>query len=176
LAERKVAELNAAARRDYVCDHVLYEITHFVRGIEACRGQIKIPQNFAVEVMVIHMRNLVAFFYDSRPENGTELGASHFFGDPSAWNPPQQSTFLKRSRGRADKEIAHLTTGRKSNPSDKAWDQDRIAEELVPVIARFAADADLVCDEFATAVSERLKELQAGTGRRVKVATGMAGP
>lgn len=54
------------------------------------------------------------------------------------------------------KEVAHLTTGRKSDQAEKQWDISAICIDLFPVIQEFARDADLVCDNFQSDVMKRL--------------------
>jgi hypothetical protein len=143
--------------RDYACEHVLYEITHFVRAtqaIEAARAGL-FPMNFAIEVFALHLRNLLDFF---APRNAreTDACAEHFF---EGWEDPEFNVHIREARWMADKHIAHLTTDRTSDIDMKTWAIEPIVASIVPVIVRFADGAVLVCEGFQQQVAERLTEL-----------------
>lgn len=143
--------------REYACEHVLYEITHFVRAaqaIEAARAGL-FPMNFAIEVFALHLRNLLDFF---APRNArkTDACARNFCKD---WEEPELNLYLREARWMADKHVAHLTTDRTSDTDLKTWAIEPIICSLAPIIMRFANGADLACESFRERVAERVAEL-----------------
>lgn len=143
--------------QEYAREHVLYEITQFVRAAQAieaaCAGLF--PMNFAIEVFALHLRNLLDFF---APRNlrKTDICAQYLF---EGWESPELNVYLTEARRMADKHIAHLTVERTSDPDMKTWAVEPIVRSIVPMIERFAAGAELVCDGFRRSVAERLAEL-----------------
>jgi hypothetical protein len=104
---RSIGDFSEAELRAYACEHVLYEITHFIRAaqaVEAARAGL-FPMNFAIEVFALHVRNLLDFF---APRNArkTDACARHFYKD---WEEPKLDLNLREARWMADKHIAHLT-------------------------------------------------------------------
>ncbi len=74
------AQLTAAERVEFAKEHVLYEITHFIRSaqaIDAAKNSL-FPMNFAIEVFALHTRNLIDFFF-SQDGRKTDVRASLFF-------------------------------------------------------------------------------------------------
>jgi hypothetical protein len=144
---RSIGDSSAHELRDYACEHVLYEITHFIRAaqaIEAARAGL-FPMNFAIEVFALHLRNLLDFF---APRSGrpTDACAWHFHTD---WDEPELNLYLREARWMADKHIAHLTTDRTADIDLKSWAVEPIVRSLIPIIERFTEGADLVCDSLA---------------------------
>lgn len=136
--------------RAYSWEHVKYELVHVVRGIQfakaAKQSTSQLHLNFAIEVCLVHLRNLLEFFYptDRDMEPPDSVFAHNFFHHRSAWTPPEETELLRTCRRRAHKEIAHLTTTRFTEPEDKAWDFDPVMRDLRPVINRFLEDAELI--------------------------------
>ena len=97
--------------------------------------------NVLLEACVLHCRNLIDFFYPTRvlPD---DVIAADYAGDWDDRRPPISST-LEKARSRAHKELAHLTTGRKSgfDPA-KPWDSRVISAEMKLVISAFIPLAD----------------------------------
>lgn len=132
---------------NYSREHVSYEIQMFV-GLAAAREATTLQHNSPVvarwvknavlEATVLHLRNLLEFLYPGNPRR-TDVVAADFCLDPP-WNDvrPQITKDLEHARWRANKEMAHLTTGR-LNPSDqeKAWDIPKLREQLLPVLQTF---------------------------------------
>lgn len=155
--ERAVDDFSDDELREYASEHVLYEITHFIRAaqaVEAARAGL-FPMNFAIEVFALHLRNLLDFFAPRRPRR-TDACASHFH---SAWEEPQLNMYLHEARWMADKHIAHLTTARTSDVDLKIWAVEPILRSLLPTIERFANGADHVSESFRERVADRLAEL-----------------
>lgn len=115
--------------------------------------------NFALEVFALHLRNLLDFFDPPKSPRKTDACAHHFFNQSSSWKPPTLGSRLKQARQTANKQIAHLTTGRTHDPARKTWKVDAIVGDLKPTIERFARDADLICDDFQESVEALLAEL-----------------
>jgi hypothetical protein len=166
VADRDANDLSDDELRDYVCEHVIYEITQFVRGVEAVAlaKQGRFRENFAVEVFGLHLRNLLDFFYPRPSVRPTDVVAAHFV--PAGWDPPPISGVLKEARRRADKEISHLTTDRQTDPEKKQWMVTTISVEVWALVALFVQEATLVCDEFAGHISDRRAELDAALSRK----------
>lgn len=154
---RPIKELSRDELREYACEHVLYEITHFVRATQAVAaanaGTFEL--NFAIELFALHLRNLLDFFAP-RKVRPTDACAHHFF---DGWEPPTLNLYLREARGMADKQIMHLTTGRTDDPDLKTWVAGPIVASLKPIIERFAEGADLVCASFQKDVDAVLSEL-----------------
>lgn len=176
---RPIAEFSDDELREYACEHVLYEITHFIRAaqaVEAARAG-NFPTNFALEVFALHLRNLLDFF-TPRNARPTDACARHFHSD---WDEPELNVYLREARWMADKHIAHLTTVRTDNIDAKTWAIEPILRSVIPVIQRFTDGAELVCDSFRDRVRDRLAEIppprdpterpQAQTSRSVGIAT-----
>lgn len=154
---RSIDSFSEEELREYAREHVLYEITHFVRAsqaIEAARAGL-FPMNFAIEVFALHVRNLLDFFAP-RNARATDACARHFYKE---WRAPELSAYLKEARQMADKHVAHLTTDRTSDIALKTWAIEPIVYSLVPIIESFASGAQLVDDSFRQLVTERISEL-----------------
>jgi hypothetical protein len=154
---RPVDEFSDDELREYACEHVLYEITHFVRAAQAIEAACAalFPMNFAIEVFALHLRNLLDFFAPRSPRK-TDVCARHLH---RGWEPPELNIYLKEARWKADKHIAHLTTDRTADINMKLWAVEPIILSLKPIIERFTAGADLVSDDFRQKVTERILEL-----------------
>jgi hypothetical protein len=154
---RAIEDFSENELREYACEHVLYEVTHFVRAaqaVEAARAGV-FPMNFAIEVFALHLRNLLDFFAP-RNTRKTDACARHFY---EKWEEPELDPYLREARWMADKHIAHLTTDRTTDIDAKIWAVEPIVQSLTPVIECFANGADLVCDRFRQRVAERVAEL-----------------
>jgi hypothetical protein len=158
MSDRPVSEFSEDDLREYVCEHVRYEISMFARCVGAIAGTSgeSWPENVCVEVFTIHLRNLLDFFYPPKRPYPTDVFAKHFFSSSEQWNPPPKTELLRRSHVRAHKEVAHLTTGRKSTRTEKLWDVAAICADLLPVIHLFAHEADIVCEGFEADVKRML--------------------
>jgi hypothetical protein len=154
---RSIEQFSEDELRQYACEHVLYEITHFIRAVQAVEAALGgvFPMNFALEVFALHLRNLLDFF---APRNArkTDACARHFH---TGWEEPELSLYLREARWMADKHIAHLTTDRTDDIDLKTWSVEPITRSLVLIIERFAEGADLVCENFRDRVADRLAEL-----------------
>ncbi len=154
---RPIEDFPEADLREYAYEHVLYEITHFVRAaqaMEAARAGL-FPMNFAIEVFALHLRNLLDFFAPRNPRK-TDACARHFY---KAWEEPELNIYLREARWMADKHVAHLTTDRTADANLKTWAIEPIISSLALIIRSFADGADLVCENFRECVAERIAEL-----------------
>ena len=154
---RSIETFSEDELREYAREHVLYEITHFVRATQAIEAASKrlFPMNFAIEVFALHLRNLLDFFAPRNPRK-TDACARHFYKN---WKASELNVYLREARWMADKHIAHLTTDRTSDVDMKAWAVEPIVYSMVPIIRSFARDAELVCGTFRQLVAERISEL-----------------
>jgi hypothetical protein len=159
-ANRPVSDLSDVELRAYACEHVYYEIDMLVRAAgTAEHAQEGWPMNVAIEIFTVHLRNVLDFLYPPNRVWPTDVFARHFFTAPKEWSPADKSEALQVAHLRAHKEVAHLTTGRKSDPEDKLWDMPALCGELGPLVSEFAESADLVCSCFAVDVPPRLSVL-----------------
>src|SRR5262245_35794191 len=121
----------------YSGEHLRYELQFF---FVAARGAARLdkPQEMAsvlIESFVIHLRNLIDFFcVPSGSERPDDVIASDFC---PGWSESISAT-LKDAKKRADKELSHLTLGRKSglDPS-KPWDVNGLYREVIAIAQRF---------------------------------------
>ena len=128
---------------DFADEHLLYEAWMFVtaRSILAMCATSSIPMNMATEVCVLHLRNLIDFFYLNSPKPDDVVAESYV----SAWKAmcPPITTGLETARVRANKEMAHLTTKRiAGSHKDKEWDFGAISSELRPAVMEFLNHVD----------------------------------
>ena len=149
----------------YSEEHVVYEVKMFL-ALVAVReatissvsgGLIVLLKNAVIEATVLHLRNLIEFLYNDDPRP-SDVVAGDFFTTPS-WDTirPEISEHLESSRRRANKEMAHLTTGRRpSEDKAKRWDILRLREELMPVLRLFVDRADP--DKLAPGVAPMLEK------------------
>jgi hypothetical protein len=89
-----------------------------------------------VEDTVLHLRNLIEFFYPVRPKVDDVI-AEHYVAN---WNTkgPAISPVLEKARERANKQLHHLTTQRiAGTPPEKRWDFVAISKEMKVVVAAF---------------------------------------
>jgi len=83
--QRSIDDFSEDDLRKYVCEHVLYEITHLTRAtqaVETARAGL-FPMNFAIEVFALHLRNLLDFFAP-RHVRKTDACARHFHKESAA--------------------------------------------------------------------------------------------
>jgi len=125
---------------DYSGEHLMHELAMFWRlaGILPYLDECFITSAL-IESFGIHLRNLTDFLYgDGRDDDVT---ARQFLDDPKAWTP-KMSDALAKARKRVNKELSHLTEGRKSgNPPEKAWDTTTLLKEIEATAKDFAKNA-----------------------------------
>jgi hypothetical protein len=129
------SELNA-----FSGEHLLYELQLLLfTGQELGRVPIPVMRSVLIESFLIHLRNLIDFFYTPRTKEDDVIAADFCPG----WNESISNT-LKSAKERANKELSHITLGRKSglDPS-KPWDVGALYQEVHEVATRFAVKASL---------------------------------
>lgn len=87
--------------------------------------------NAAVESFAIHSRNPIDFLHLEKPKP-SDVIASDYFSDTRLWSDmrPALSDNLQKAKGKANKQIAHLTYDRLTIPEDEAmWQFVLIADE-----------------------------------------------
>jgi len=96
-----------------------------------------------LESFLIHLRNLIDFFYTQPSDALTDdLVAGDFFDPPSTWDPGMMPKSLKDARGRANKEVSHITQKRKERADPtKPWPVADLFNEIGVVAQKFAAEA-----------------------------------
>jgi len=96
-----------------------------------------------VELFVLHLRNLIDFFYPRQNAQDSDVIASDFIDIASGWASPSSITdSLKAARRRADKELSHLTADRKDEGDPtKPWEVGALFTEIKGLAKTFAAKA-----------------------------------
>ena len=135
--------------RRYSKDHLLYEIAMLFQfgrllsgGIAAQSPEVAtILRNGSIEVFVLHLRNILDFFYS--PPRKTDIAAMMFYDSaklPSGF--PHKSKTLDKAHWRAHKEMSHLTTERlwEGDPK-KAWNFPQLMNEIKPLVEKFIETA-----------------------------------
>jgi hypothetical protein len=154
LAKRK-PELTARIElTTYSDEHVYYEASMAIWTSQllsvpfgALTKELAQILRFAViESFATQVRNLVDFFYPRETVRATDvIAADYYVGGTLPTEFPPISPTLERARTRADKELAHLTTGRISGaPPEKDWPRDEIVRDLRLLLRRFVSDAQNV--------------------------------
>ena len=127
--------------KDYADEHLFYEAQMFVWSRDEFAAPLCARQalrNARIEICVLHLRNLILFFYPQPSQKRDDISASLYDADWDA-RRPGEAALLAAARERANKELAHLTTARKAGDSDpaKVWDFARASAELRAVIEVF---------------------------------------
>jgi hypothetical protein len=138
--------------RDYSAEHLLYEVEMLFGCAEIIsrnatitaftRGDAMIVTNLLVEGFGLHLRNVVDFV-DSTNSRKTDVVAADFCNSGS-WECARRKVpqTLREARRMADKQVAHLTTGRhKGNSASKSWPVDSLIEDVKQVLIMFQAMA-----------------------------------
>lgn len=137
----KNVNLSDAELTAYSGEHLLYELQFFLfTAKELAQQPGPSPMcSVLIESFGIHLRNLIDFFYTlAGKERDDDVIAADFC---AGWSESISNT-LKEAKERANKELGHLTLGRKkgSDPT-KPWDVRGLFEEVHEVAKRFAAKA-----------------------------------
>jgi len=135
---RKPGDLTSAA------DHLFYEVQMArATALGLLSGLFPIgPLHDAVlEAFVIHARNLVHFFFPQGAQPSDVL-AEHYFPEAQTWNAHRGTLpeSLAPLRGRANKEVAHLTYDRLALTEEtKRWEVVQVLKDLDALVAKFCA-------------------------------------
>lgn len=163
---------------NYSEQHLYHEITMLWKLTDKFKQNsngVGITTTALLESYVIHLRNLIEFFYRRRAElkdyQKTDIVAEDFFDDAVNCSTPQMSAEMKRAQNRANKEVSHLTAGRQIGKGED-WKVVQLFEEINAVATGFARRASraklhekvtdfLLSSEEKTAFM--LRELSPGT-------------
>lgn len=124
-------------------EHLRYEYSMLVAVAQAIASGISERgwlTNALLESFVIHLRNLIDFFYPPASSKPDDVVAGDFFSSSEEWEQlrPVMSAALTAARGRANKEISHLTYARLLvTPDAKPWAFLDLAQELGTVMNSF---------------------------------------
>jgi hypothetical protein len=134
----KNINLSDADLSAYSGEHLLYELQYFKLTAESLAGENPgHMRSILIESFVIHLRNLIDFFFTPGKKDDDVVATDFCPG----WNDPI-STTLKVARERANKELSHLTLGRKKGlDPTKPWDVAGLFREVSDVAKRFARQA-----------------------------------
>jgi len=118
--------------------------------------------NATLESFVLHLRNLLDFFY-SAPTHDTDVKAAMFYDTGQLpLDFPPKSAMLQEAHSRAHKEMSHITTERHWEGSpEKEWKFHLLMMEIKPALEKFTqtASATRLHPEFA----QRAKALSEAT-------------
>jgi hypothetical protein len=101
----------------------------------------------AVESFVLHLRNLIDFFYPRRSVQDSDVIATDFMDDPAAWDPPTSISAplaAARTRGRGRDALFRVQQGIVPSMEDLAgqgWLQARSAGQRRSFAPTSPADA-----------------------------------
>ncbi len=122
---------------------MLRSVVEILRNERIDRGfsaDIRITlKNALLESFCIHLRNLLYFFYERKQKD--DVKAADFMPAGIRWCPGKLPNRAKL-KDRLDKEIAHLTWKRISDPKEKEWKWTELYEEFYVVITSFKQKAD----------------------------------
>jgi hypothetical protein len=133
---RSDKELQEASNHLYYEVWMLASLAQAMASGIANNGWLK---NALLESFVIHVRGVLDFIYNDTPQPD-DVAAQDYFPSAEAWLNirPQLSELLRTAKGRAGKEIAHLTYARLDvTPDTKPWPFVEIAKEVNVVISVF---------------------------------------
>jgi hypothetical protein len=134
----------------YSREHLWYEIDMLLQVYELSGKKFPdelktVLTNILIESYTIHFRNLVTFLYPTKNVRPSDVYAYHFYTPKTDWQKiaPVISPTLEKARGRAHREIGHLTTKRHfGTPQEKHWNFTELLIELVLVLKVFSDSAD----------------------------------
>jgi hypothetical protein len=127
-------------------EHVKYEI-HMLMATASFLSKYagaadQVTQNAYIESFVLHLRNLIDFFYP--PQDAKDLMlAEHYVSSVANWNDtrPAMTERLLDAKRRANKLAAHLSY--KRIVTDKRWGWAAILAELQRLISCFLSNLPL---------------------------------
>jgi hypothetical protein len=128
--------------REYSGEHLLYELQMLRWLVAAIPSQAKgFALSALLESFVIHLRNLIDFFYGDLAR-ADDVVAGDFFEKLTDWDAGTISKSLEAARERANKEVSHLTHKRKSGGDPtKPWNVVQLARQVQAVAKNFADSA-----------------------------------
>jgi hypothetical protein len=112
----------------YADEHITYEIRMFKETAIFCSNNLIIDKknewvtkNAILESFLIHMRNLIDFLYPKQPKKDDITINDYLSKEVLSLHLPTITNNVSSYRTRANKEIAHLTTKRNTDPNEKIW-------------------------------------------------------
>jgi len=134
----KNVNLSDAELTAYSGEHLLYELQYFQLTAKLLgQRQTDEMRSILTESFVIHLRNLIDFFFTTETKNDDVVATDFCAG----WNE-KISTPLSAAKIRANKELSHLTLGRKNGQHpDKPWDYAGLFREVSDFAKSFAGRA-----------------------------------
>src|SRR5580700_3675340 len=135
----RTVDLSDADLTAYSAEHLMHELQYlrYTAGELAPLSKPSPTVTVLLESFLIHLRNLIDFFYTPRMKEDDVIASDFCPG----WSETMSST-LKAARERANKEISHLTLERKgAHDPTKPWDVSGLFYEVSAVAKSFAAKA-----------------------------------
>ncbi len=98
------------------------------------KGEAALNRNAVLESYVLHLRNLINFFF-CKPNKPDDVVGRDFVAD---WGPTISLT-LEKARTRANKEMNHITSQRKEDTDpEKSWEFGALVKEIWSLATKFA--------------------------------------
>ncbi len=137
---KRASELAPAELLAYSGEHLAYEIAMMRTAMLRPKSNDEFLETALLEIELIHARTLTDFLYPRSPKE-TDVTYREFFEPPLLWSPPRQSRDFLEFRDRLDREVAHLTTWRKSGtPPGKEYGNN-VFVELLNALRAFGQQA-----------------------------------
>jgi hypothetical protein len=112
----------------------------YQRATQPRRPDEAFDSNILLESCVLHLRNLVDFFYPQTPKQDDVTARSYIPG----WGARSLPLELQEFRVRANKELAHITLTRKAGaPPEKDFDFGILSVTMRAIISDFINQVDL---------------------------------
>jgi hypothetical protein len=156
--KRKPQEL-VRASKDLLYEYrmLLHAASFLGQGITAGSPM----SNCMLESFLVHLRNLIDFFYIPKNKMDDDCLASDFFEAPNRWRPPQPRLTdpLKSAKRGINKRMVHLSYRRRDvAPYAKEWHVSDLANEIIEAMHAFTDQVDprLVSPDWSSE-DERLR-------------------
>jgi hypothetical protein len=161
--------------RSYCDEHLWYEVSMFFHTgrslpFGAMSPAVEWNINAVLESFVIHLRNLLDFFYPvGKPRKTDVVAAEYFEGNDLTPDFPTESPLLLAAKLRAHKHVSHLTTERIAGSApEKAWHPEPLMVEMALLLRLFTerALAEKLSPAFVVQVNKiaRFDEISARPG------------
>jgi hypothetical protein len=131
--------------REYSVEHLRYEIWMMQETAQRLLHSLPLHddavlKNAAVESCVVHARSLTKFIFPGGDARSDDITSDDYVADQKAWAAARGEIpgILRTANTRTNKEVAHLTTQRRSDGDPrKSWPLVEIIEALHVLLKRF---------------------------------------
>lgn len=151
--------------QEYSREHIWYEVSMFFETGSRLRttNSDQVIRNATIESFLIHLRNLLDFFYPEGQVKPDDVIADYYFASGNTpTNFPAKSKTLDDAEIRAHKQLSHLTSKRYTgNDPKKNWNFNALMREMAGVLTIFVSQPsnDKLAPEFVSNVRDLLGKL-----------------